>query len=366
MKSLIAKASGVLILSGATAAVWLCPAPGKSAGGDFMSVRPVRSEIVRTSIRKPRLCYPGKVRASDSVDLSFEISGRLMEFPVSNGQKVKKGDVLAVLDTRDIVQSVNKAKAAADQARLTEERNINVSRKHPGAVSEEQISVATANRIRAQAELKIAEKELEDAVLRAPYDGLIADTYPSTYDMVSPGQKILTLQNIDMVKIEVSLPESLVIDARNEPFKRRRHYITFDSMPRRRYKAQPRDFKAHADSRTQTYAATFEMARPEGMRLLPGMSATLTVEGCEIPSPSAKPWVSSASVGNSPDGGAFVWILERTGKEGEYVVRRRAVKLGERVGTGIEILEGLADGDRIAAAGINVLSEGRKVVLYGK
>ncbi len=366
MKSLIAKTAGGVILAGATAAIWLCPASGRSVAVEPQPVRPIRSELVRTSIKKPRLCYPGTVRASDSVDLSFEISGRLMEFPVSNGQKVKKGDVLAVLDTRDIVQSLNKAKAMADQARLTEQRNINVAKKHPGAVSQEQISVATANRIRAEAELKIAEKELEDAVLKAPYDGLIADTYPSTYDMVNPGQKILTLQNIDMVKIEVSLPELLVIDARNTPFKRRKHYITFDSMPQKKYQAQPREFKAHADSRTQTYTAIFEMARPGELRLLPGMSATLTVEGCDIPSPSANPWVSSGSVGNGPDGRAFVWLLERSGKEGEYAVRKRIVKLGGRAGTQIEILEGLADGDRIAAAGINVLSEGRKVTLYRK
>ena len=366
MKSLIANTAGGMILAGATAAIWLCPAAGRSVSIDSQPVRPVRSEVVRTSVKVPRLSYPGTVRASDSVDLSFEISGRLMDFPVSNGQKVKKGDVLAVLDTRDIVQSLNKAKAAADQARLTEQRNISVAKKHPGAVSHEQISVATANRIRSEAELKIAEKELEDAVLKAPYDGLIADTYPATYDMVHAGQKILTLQNIDTVKIEVSLPESLVIDARNAPFKQRNHYITFDSMPDRRYHAQPREFKAHADSRTQTYTASFEMARPAELRLLPGMSATLTVEGCDIPSPEARPWVSLGSVGNGPDGRSFVWLLYPADKEGEFVVRKRTVLLGGRVGSEIEVLEGLSDGDRIATAGINVLFEGRKVILYRK
>ena len=106
------------------------------------------------------------------------------------------------------------------------------------------------------------------------------------------------------------------------------------------------------------------MKRPERLRLLPGMSATLTVEGCDIPSADAKPWVSSDSVGNASDGSAFVWKLEPSGKEGEFTVKRRMVKLGRRVGSQIEVVEGLADGDRIASAGINILSEGRKVVLY--
>ena len=59
-----------------------------------------------------------------------------------------------------------------------------------------------------------------------------------------------------------------------------------------------------------------------------------------------------------------MWKLEPSGKDGEFTVKRRMVKLGRRVGTQIEVTEGLADGDRIASAGINILSEGRKVVLY--
>lgn len=364
MKSLFVKTAGGLILAGAISAIWLFPISGENGSDEPQPVRPLRSEVVRTGIKIPRLSYPGTVRANDSVDLAFEVSGRLVNFPAGSGQKVKKGDVLAVLDTRDFMQDLNKAKAAAEQARLTEQRNITASKKHAGAVSQEQISVATANRIRAEAELRIAEKAVEDAVLKAPYDGWIADTYPSTYDTVEAGQKILTLQNIDTVKIDVSLPESLVIDGLNTPFKSRRHYITFDSLPEMKYEPHSREFKAHADSRTQTYTATFSMKRPERLRLLPGMSATLTVEGCDMPSAGAKPWVSSDSVGNAADGGAFVWKLEPSGKEGEFTVKRRMVKLGRRVGTQIEVVEGLADGDRIASAGVNILSEGRKVVLY--
>ena len=364
MKSLFVKTAGGLILAGSISAIWLLPVSGKNGIDEPQPVRPVRSEVVRTAIRIPRLSYPGIVRASDSVDLAFEVSGRLVNFPAGSGRKVRKGEVLAVLDTRDFMQDLNKAKAAAEQARLTEQRNITAAKKHAGAVSQEQISVATANRIRAEAELKIAEKAVEDAVLKAPYDGWIADTYPSTYDTVEAGQKILTLQNIETVKVDVSLPESLVIDGLNTPFKSRKHYITFDSLPAMKYVPHSREFKAHADSRTQTYTATFAMKRPERLRLLPGMSATLTVEGCDMPSGDAKPWVSSDSVGNASDGSAFVWKLEPSGKEGEFTVKKRMVKLGRRVGSQIEVVEGLADGDRIASAGINILSEGRKVVLY--
>ena len=364
MKSVLVKVTGGVTLVGSVAAIWLFPASGKTGLDEPQPVRPLRSEVVKTSVKIPCLSYPGVIRACDSVDLAFEVSGRLVEFPASSGMKVKKGDVLAVLDKRDFLQALNKAKAAAEQARLTEQRNITAAKKHAGAVSQEQISVATANRIRSEAELRIAEKAVEDAVLRAPYDGWIADTYPSTYDTVEAGRKILTLQNIDTVKVDVSLPESLVIDGRNTPFKSRKHYITFDSMPEMKYEPHSREFKAHADSRTQTYTATFAMKRPEMLRLLPGMSATLTIEGCDIPSADAKPWVSSDSVGNAADGDAFVWRLEPSGKEGEFLVKRRKVKLGRRVGSQIEVLEGLSDGDRIASAGINILSEGRKVVLY--
>ena len=180
MKSLFVKTAGCVILVGAISAIWLFPISGEKGFDEPQPVRPLRSEVVSTAIKIPRLSYPGIVRANDSVDLAFEVSGRLVNFPAGSGQKVKKGDVLAVLDTRDFMQDLNKAKAAAEQARLTEQRNITAAKKHAGAVSQEQISVATANRIRAEAELRIAEKAVEDAVLKAPYDGWIADTYPST------------------------------------------------------------------------------------------------------------------------------------------------------------------------------------------
>ncbi len=364
MKSTAVKFAGGAILAGAIAAIWLIPAAKKNNLVQEMPVRPLRSELVKTSIMMPRLHFPGIVQANDSVDLAFVVSGRIMQFPVNRGQRVKKGEVVAALDTRDFEQALSKAKAAAEQARLTEQRNINASKAHAGAVSQEQISEAVAKRTRAEAELKIAEKALEDAVLKAPYDGMVADTYPSTYDMVQAGTKVLTIQNIETIKIDVSLPESLVIDPSNTPFKERKHYITFDSFPREKYLAKLEEFTAQADSRTQTYTATFVMARPSGIRLLPGMSATLTVDGCNVASAGAKPWVSSDSVGNAADGGAFVWRLESVGENGVFAVKKQAVKLGRRVGAQIEILEGLKDGDRIASAGVNVLSEGRKVTLY--
>ena len=292
MKAMLVKTAGGILLTGTIAAIWLFPCPGKNSLVEVQPVRPIRSEIVRTSIKIPRLSYPGIIRANDSVDLAFEVSGRLVEFPAGSGKKVKKGDVLAVLDTRDFMQDLNKAKAAAEQARLTEQRNITAEKRHVGAVSQEQISVATANRIRAEAELRIAEKAVEDAVLKAPYDGWIADTYPSTYDTVEAGQKILTLQNIDTVKIDVSLPESLVIDGLNTPFKNRKHYITFDSMPEMKYEPHSREFKAHADSRTQTYTATFAMKRPAATCLLPAQN-----RGCH-PIQSATPPPAARSCGN--------------------------------------------------------------------
>ena len=129
MKSLLVKAAGGVILSGTISAIWLLPVSGKNGSDESQPVRPLRSEVVSTAIKIPRLSYPGIVRANDSVDLAFEVSGRLVNFPAGSGQKVKKGDVLAVLDTRDFMQDLNKAKAAAEQARLTEQRNITAAKK---------------------------------------------------------------------------------------------------------------------------------------------------------------------------------------------------------------------------------------------
>lgn len=144
--------------------------------------------------------------------------------------------------------------------------------------------------------------------------------------------------------------------------------VVFDSYPDLAFPADLEDFTAIADARTQIYKAKFRLSNVSELNLLPGMSATVTVKGTDYAYRDGKerPAVSvpSSAAGVDEKGGYFVWKLEPDADEaGVFRVRKFPVSVVTRVGTDLVIGSGVKPGDRIATAGVSVLSEGRKVSL---
>jgi multidrug efflux pump subunit AcrA (membrane-fusion protein) len=137
----------------------------------------------------------------------------------------------------------------------------------------------------------------------------------------------------------------------------------FDGLPGRRFNVIFNEFTTKADERTQTYLASFKMPAPADVRILPGMSATIAVKGLvETPGGQNSLALPSDAVGIDGQGQHFVWVLEKA--DGDLLVaRKRVVKVGDRQGASIQVVEGLKAGERVATAGISLLVEGRKVTL---
>ena len=110
------------------------------------------------------------------------------------------------------------------------------------------------------------------------------------------------------------------------------------------------------------------MPAQDDYSFLPGMSVTLVIEG------GAKMYdkdgtveplaVPAVAVGQDEAGAHFVWKLVKAEKEGEYRVTKQVVEVGRLRGTNYSVNKGLAEGDRIAVAGVSILTEGRVVTLW--
>ncbi len=98
MKVGAGKIIGAAMFAAGVAAIWLWPKP-KAEVVEENVVRPVRSMVVSNRTSFPELRCPGRVRAGETRDLMFEVSGRLVELKFDRGQLVKKGDVLAKLSS---------------------------------------------------------------------------------------------------------------------------------------------------------------------------------------------------------------------------------------------------------------------------
>ena len=350
---------GVLLIA-AVAAVFFFR-PKKEAVQEELIVRPVKSLVVGEAFGSPELYFPGLVGANAGVDLSFEVAGRLIEMPIKKGQKVKKGDLLGRLDPRDFENDVKNAEAERERAKSSFARMTKALESN--AVSKEDFSKAKADFDKATAQLEIKRKALDDTRMLARFDGLIANTYVDTFDNLAAGTPILTLQDVSSVSIDVAVPEQYVISGPKNNPSNRIYQVMFDGLPGRRFDVIFNEFTTKADERTQTYLASFKMPAPADFRILPGMSATIAVKGlAETPGGQNSLALPSDAVGIDSQGRHFVWVLQ-PGEAGAFTARRRTVKAGDRQGVMIQLLDGLKPGERIATAGISLLTEGRRVTL---
>ncbi len=354
---------GGVLLVAAVAAVFFFR-PKKEVEQKELVVRPVKSMVVGEAFGSAELYFPGLVGAGTGVDLSFEVGGRLIEFPVKKGQSVKKGDLLGRLDPRDFENDVKNAEAEKERAKSSFDRMAKALESN--AVSKEDVSKAKADFDKATAQLEIKRKALEDTRMLARFDGVIANTTADNYDTIAAGTPILTLQDVSQVNVDVAVPEQYVITGPQRNPSNRLYQAMFDGLPGRRFDVTFKEFTTKADERTQTYLASFTMPAPTDVRILPGMSATIAVKGMEEEARGPKGLsVPSDAVGIGSQGEHFVWVLQ-PGEGGTFTTQRRQVKVGDRQGAAIQVVDGLKTGERIATAGITLLTEGRQVTLLKK
>ena len=301
--------------------------------------------------------FPGKVRASQRVQLAFSVPGLLEELNALEGREVRKGEVIARLDQRDYSNAVDVARATHTDARQTFERARSLLNRR--VVPEAELDHAKAALDTAAANLRIREKALADTVLTAPFDGIVATRYVENHEHIQAKQPVLSIQNASIVEIVVQAPERLV--ARGSAEAVRRIAVRFDADSERWFDAAIQEHSAQADPVTRTYEFVAGMKPPTDIRVLPGMTATVRVE---MPRhPPIENWTEGATLipacalVNAPRGESYVWLVD--GKPGPP--RKVIVTVGEPRDGGIEIRSGLRPGQRIATAGVHTLADSQLV-----
>ncbi len=323
-------------------------------------IRPLKTMVIQSPFTASGRKYPGKVRANREVDLAFQVSGPLIEFPILKGQEVEEGELIARIDPRDFEHALTAAEARFAEAKALYERMEKLY--NEGNASKVEYEEDKKDFEVAQANAKQAAKDLDDTYLRAPFTGVIANTFVDNFENVRAKQSIVSLQDVSSVEIEVHVPEDRVALS----FKERdsvRLVATFDYLPGREFAVTVKEFSTEADPATQTYAATAAMPAPDDVTILPGMTATITAFRQE-PGDTAESGyaVPVDAVPIDGVGTYYVWLV-RTSADGALTVHRRDVQVGEMIQDDILVTGGLTKGDRIATAGVHLLQEGQQVRL---
>jgi len=367
MKNTIGKVVGGCLLLGGTAAVWMWPRDGVPKA-EAEPLRPVMSVVVSDKKAMPDFSFSGIVKAGDDRKLVFKHSGRIQRIVAKKAQHVKKGDKIAWLIPDDFQNRLVDAEAIVKRDRLTYERVKNAADRN--AVSQEELSKAEANLKRSESQYQLAKTALDETVLYAPFDGVIADVPPSELDMVGPGDVIAYVLDLSKIKVDAAVPETFVIMQRQFEWKDdAMASVTFDSAGDRKFDADFVEWKSMAEKNNQTFTATYMLPAPEGLLLLPGMSATVTIPGSTYTFKEIDGKIIAlpeAAVGVDGDGTYYVWkLIPVEGRDGVFAATKRRLANHSRIkDLGIIWAEGdIKPGDRIATAGVSSLTEGRLVTL---
>ncbi|MDM4018251.1 efflux RND transporter periplasmic adaptor subunit [Roseiconus lacunae] len=386
-------------------------------------IRPVRTVQVGDLTAISGREFPGRAVAKDDVELSFQVSGPLVALPVDVGTVVKKGDVIAAIDPRDfetalasnqailerakanlaamqsgarpeeieqLEAALAQAEASKEQAIAEHERNERLIKNQAVSKTDFDISLARTKRTKAEVEsaqealnigmagarpediqakraeirsleaaVAASENQLDDATLRAPFDGEISICYVDNFQRVQAKQPIVRLFDVSEIEVTVQVPETLIGLVPQV----KKVLCRFDAIPDREFVGKVTKVGREASQTTRTYPVTIEVPQSEDNKILPGMAAMVrnhaTDEDAEGGDTKvAKSFIVPArSVFTADDSQTYVWIV------GDGKVSRRAVKTGELTPVGIQILQGLEAGEQVVTAGVNSLREGQEVKL---
>jgi RND family efflux transporter MFP subunit len=326
-------------------------------------VRPVKLMTVDQGGDSTIREYPGKVSATQSVELGFEVSGKIIELPISNGMAVKKGSLLGQLDAADYRAARDSAEAHRKARQSAHERAKRIF--DQGAGSQAEIDETLREIDVANQDLKKAQKALDDTSLKAPFAGRIARKIADNFQNVKAKEVILLLEDISSLELDVDVPErdfvrmrpDMTLEERNRVLKIE---IEVSTIPGRRFPAKIISFETSADAVARTYRATLAFETPTDVQVLPGMTAKVIAQGSsELLKEGGGDGflIPAAAVVVDTDGSAYVWRYDSASQQ----VSRVTVTLGDMSGASIQVLTGLQSGDSIAVSGAAHLLEGMKV-----
>ncbi len=342
---LLAAVAGGLYL----AREWL-PSPGgdtEVAGEPASSERPATAVAVAPvaeSVVVDELRAVGTVSARNAVALTVRAAGSVSAILFDHGDTVEAGTPLVRLEDAEERAQLAAARAELETARRAHERAVELRR--DGAVSQQALDQAAAELEAARAQVAVAEARLDERVVRAPFAGRLGLREISPGAWVEPGSAITTLDDITTVYVDFRVPERhLPVLAVEQPVT-----VTSVAHQGQAFAGRVVNIGSRIDPATRQVRVRALLDTRDGV-LRAGQLVTVEVAVRERPA-LLVPSTAVYAVGRQ----YFAFIVDEDNR-----ARRRVVTLGERQDGRVEIVDGLALGERLVVEGATKLDEDDRI-----
>ena len=290
------------------------------------------------------LVLPGETEAWQDVLVAADKNGRVEWIGPREGERVKKGQLLARIDVSALKTIISRAQASAELAKdLYDRRKTLFDR---GIVHKEALERAKTDKALAESDLTKAKVEYDRGFPHSPISGMVNYLHVDEGEFVNRGQPMVELVNVDKIKIHVNVPE---LDVRYLK-KGQDVMVTIDAFPGLQMKGNVDFVSYKADPATKTFRIRVLIDNPKH-DIRPGMIARVAFLRRMIPDALSAPLFAILD-----KGGERLLFVEEGG-----VAHARTVSIGVIEGDRVQITDGLKPGDRLIVTGQRDVEEGMKV-----
>lgn len=346
----------LVILAAAALGVWWWTAGGDGAAADVTTTpgaavpeaaaAPLAVDLYRVEPRplEEEVWTTGELRADERVELAAEVAGRVAKIYFDEGARVRAGDLLVKIDDAELRAQLRRTEVELELARTRERRARTLLDEE--TISQELYDEASSGLGVLDADIELTRARIDRTEIRAPFGGVVGLRRISEGAYVAPATRVATLQNLDPIKIDLSVPEKYagrVSSGQDIEFtvagSDTVHHGTI-------YAVEPA-----VDVETRTLELRARCPNPK-LSLLPGAFAKVRLV---LGTKAAALLVPSIAL--VPELGRSTVFVEENG-----VAQQREVEIGLRTDDMVEIIRGLDAGDRVLISGLQQIQPGAPVV----
>jgi len=332
---------------------------GKDEAAEKPEGTPVTLQRVTAVDITDRIEATGQLLAKERAQIAAEVGGRVTEILIDEGSAAEQGAAVLTIDPerRALERDSARARVTETHAALREqEREFErIQELHQRGVAsqtqldqaETKLKLARSRRSAAEAELGMQTRALADAIVKAPFSGLVADRLVSRGEFVAPGQKLFELVSLDPIEVEFHLTEvdSSRVKVGNDVG------VRVSPFPDETFSATVTIVSPTIDPRTRTLRVKAQLDNTDG-RLRPGLFARVDLG---IAKRDGVPMIAEEAVLQRADGAVVFRAIA------ESRVERRVIEVGAHHDGMVEVVRGLAPGDFVVLRGQAGLADGQLV-----
>ena len=326
---------------------------GMAMGAKFNVPAAVTTIVAKPQTWQPVLSAVGSLRAVNGVTVSTDLAGVVSQIAFESGRPVKKGELIAKLDTQQEEAQLHSAEAKRDLAKLDLERKRDLVQKK--AISSSEFDTAESQYRQSQAALEDARALIGRKQIVAPFDGFLGIRQANVGQYLNAGAPIVPLQSLDPIYVEFALPQQHL--EKIAVGKKLRLKAT--GTAGEEFDAEITAIDSKIDETTRNIMVQGTARNPKHS-LRPGMFVNVEVL---LPPEAGIIAIPTSAISFAPYSDSVFIVKDKKGPDGKMgkEVEQQVVKLGPTRGDQVQILSGVKAGDEVVSSGVFKLRAGAAV-----